>query len=222
MAKNIKNHNADESVEHAITSTEHFIERYKNQIIYGVLAVVVIVGFSLAYQNFYRKPKMKEALAQTFVAEQYFRTDSFAKALNGDGNALGFKQIIEEYGTMAGKSVFFYAGTCELKLGNFESSIKYFKKYNSEDPILQARSICCIGDAYAGLKEYKKSVDYYLQAAEYDDNPLAAAYLLKAGIMYEELGNKEQALEAYQKIKDQYSQTMEGYEIDKFISRIQQ
>lgn len=222
MAKNVKNHNAEESVESAITTTEHFIEKYKNHILYGVLAVIVIVGLSLAYQNFYRKPRIKEALAQTFVAEQYFRTDSFAKALNGDGNALGFKQIIDDYGKLAGKAVYFYAGTCELNLGNYESSIKYFKKYNSKDPILQARAICCIGDAYAGLKDLKKSVEYYIEAAEYNDNPLAAGYLLKAGIIYEELGDKAKALESYQTIKDKYSQTIEGYEIDKYIARIQQ
>ena len=221
MAKNIKNHNAEESVEQAITPTEHFVERYKNQIIYGVIAILLVIGIGLAYQNFYRKPRIKEALSQTFVAEQYFRVDSFAKALNGDGNAFGFKKVIDEYGSMAGEAVYFYAGTCELQLGNFENALKYFKKYSSKDDIMQARAICCIGDCYAGLKDNAKAVDYYMQAAKYADNPLSATYYLKAGIMYEELGKKDKAIEAYQTIKDRYPQTIEGYEIDKYISRIQ-
>ena len=50
----------------------------------------------------FRKPLIQEALAQSFTAEQHFRADSFALALNGDGNALGFKQIIDEYGNNAG------------------------------------------------------------------------------------------------------------------------
>ena len=40
--------------------------------------------------------------------------------------------------------------------------------------------------------------------------------------MYEELGEKDNAIKTYQEIKDKYPQTVEGYEIDKYISRIQQ
>jgi tetratricopeptide (TPR) repeat protein len=222
MAKNIKEHNAKESVEQAINTTEHFVERYKNYIIYGVIAVVAIVAIGLAYQNFYRKPKIKEALAQIFTAEQDFRVDSFAKALNGDGNSFGFKKIIDEYGSAAGEAVYFYAGTCELQLGNYENAINYFKKYESKDKIMMARALCCIGDCYANMKKYQDAVDYYVDAAKYNDNELAASYYLKAGLIYEEMGKKDKALEVYQIIKDRYQKSVEGYEIDKYISRIQQ
>lgn len=222
MAKNTKNHNAEENVEQAITSAEHFIERYKKHIIYGVSAVVLIVALSLAYQNFYRKPRIKEALAQTFVAEQYFRADSFATALNGDGNSYGFKKVIDEYGSMGGESIYLYAGICELQLGNYKEALSYLKKYKSDDPIMQARAMCNIGDCHAGLKENEKALQYYLDAASYNDNDLAAGYLLKAGLMYEELGKNDKAIETYTQIKDKYPQTIEGYEIDKYIARLQQ
>ena len=39
--------------------------------------------------------------------------------------------------------------------------------------------------------------------------------------MYEELGNKEAALKAYNTIQDNYPQSPEGYEIGKYISRLQ-
>ena len=76
---------------------------------------------------------MQEAMAQTFLAEQYFRADSFALALNGDGNAYGFKKIIDEYGTLAGEAVYFYAGICELQLGQYKNAIDYLKKYDGDD-----------------------------------------------------------------------------------------
>jgi len=38
--------------------------------------------------------------------------------------------------------------------------------------------------------------------------------------MYEELGDKESAIKAYEEIKVKYPQSVEGYEIDKYISRI--
>ena len=49
----------------------------------------------------------------------------------------------------------------------------------------------------------------------------AAGYLLKAGVTYEELGQKDKALAAYRTIKDKYPQSMQGYDIDKYISRIE-
>ena len=49
----------------------------------------------------------------------------------------------------------------------------------------------------------------------------AAGYLLKAGVTAEKLGENAKALAFYKKIKDQYPQSMEGYEIDKYIGRLQ-
>ena len=49
----------------------------------------------------------------------------------------------------------------------------------------------------------------------------AAGYLLKAGVVCEELGDNAKALACYKKIKDKYPQSMEGYDIDKYISRIE-
>ncbi len=86
---------------------------------------------------------------------------------------------------------------------------------------MSARAIACIGDAYAGLNDYKAAAAEYVKAAKYADNLFAAAYLLKAGIMYEELGESAKALEMYEEIKSKYPQSAEGYDINKYISRIQ-
>ena len=154
-------------------------------------------------------------------AEQNFRAADYEVALNGDGNVLGFAQIIDEYGKKAGKAVYFYAGVCELQLGNFESAIKYLESYNGKDAILAARATACIGDAYVGLEDYKKALGYFEKAAATIDNMFAAGYLLKAGVVAEKLGENAKALSFYEKIKDQYPQSMEAYDIDKYIGRIE-
>ncbi|MCK9304470.1 MAG: tetratricopeptide repeat protein [Bacteroidales bacterium] len=220
MAKNTKHHHPEEKVVEALTQTEQLIEKYKKPLLYSVIVIVIIAAASFAYQHLYRKPRINEAMAQTFVAEQYFRADSFALALNGDGNALGFKQILEEYGNNSGEAVNFYAGICELHLGNYQQAIEYLKKYKGEDLIMQARAMCNIGDAHAGLQQNREAVNFYMKAAKHVDTPFAAAYLLKAGIMYEEMGEIDNALKAYEEIKTKYPQTVEGYEIDKYIARI--
>ena len=49
----------------------------------------------------------------------------------------------------------------------------------------------------------------------------AAGYLLKAGVVAEELGQSEKALGYYKEIKEKYPQSMEGYDVDKYIGRIE-
>lgn len=222
MSKKIKHQDPEESVENALNKTEQIIEKHKNTLLYSVIVVLVISAIGFAYQQLYRKPLKEEALAQTFVAEQFFRADSFALALNGDGNALGFNQIIDEYGSTAAKSVYLYAGISELQLGNYDQAIKHLKRYKSDDPIMQARALCNIGDAYASLMNNKEAFNYYQKAAAHADNVFAAGYLQKAAIMQEELGNKAEAIKIYEEIKVKYPQSMEGYEADKYIARIKQ
>lgn len=210
-----------EKLEETVSSVEKFFNENK-KIIWGCLGGIVVIGLAiLAFQKFYVQPKTAEAQEQMLPAEASFRAGSFDVALNGDGNSLGFQQIIDEYGTKAGKSVYMYAGICELNLGNFESAISYLKKYEGKDEILAAKALSCQGDAYVGLEQYQQALDCFEKAAAKIDNVFAASYLLKAGIVCEELGDSAKALTFYKKIKDQYPQSNEGYDIDKYISRIE-
>ncbi|MBQ8645012.1 MAG: tetratricopeptide repeat protein [Bacteroidales bacterium] len=209
------------NVSEALSKTEKFFETYKNHIIYGSAAIIAIVAAVLLYHNFVTLPAQQEAMAQTFTAEQYFRNGDFEKALNGDGNALGFNQIISDYGTKSGEAVYFYAGICNLQLGNYDEAISNLKKYNGKDEILSARALACIGDAYAAMNNLESALSSYKSAAAASDNVLAANYLLKAGIICEEMGKPAEALKLYEEIKTKYSQSPEGYEINKYISRIQ-
>ena len=209
------------NVTEALSKTEKFFETYKNHIIYGSAAIIAIVAAVLLYHNFVTIPAQQEAMAQTFTAEQYFRNGDFDKALNGDGNALGFNQIISDYGTKSGEAVYFYAGICNLQLGNYEEAISNLKKYSGKDEIMAARALACIGDAYAAMNNFESALNNYKSAAAAADNVLAANYLLKAGIIYEEMGKPAEALKLYEEIKTKYSQSPEGYDINKYISRIQ-
>lgn len=209
------------NVGEAISQTEQFFDKYKKVIIYSLSALVVIIALGLLYKQFVMIPKEKEAVNQTFKAEQYFRNNEFEMALNGDGNAYGFKQIIDEYGAKAGDAVYFYAGVCELQLGNYKDAMGYLKKYNGTDPIIYARALACIGDAHSGMGEYKEAAAEYEKAAAHADNVLAAGYLLKAGTVYEELGENAKALKMYEQIRDKYPQSYESFDISKYITRLQ-
>ena len=209
-----------EAVVEAVSKTDLFFKENKNLII-GVAVAAVLVAFGIfAFQKWYYQPKAREAQQQLYPAEMAFKAESWETALNGDGNNLGIAQVIEDYGKATPAAAWFEAGICELQLGNYESAIDYLKNYKGKDAILKARSISCMGDAYVGLEDYAKALDCFVKAAGVIDNIYAAAYLLKAGVTAEQLGKNEEALKYYKTIKEQYLQSMEGYDIDKYISRL--
>lgn len=211
-----------ENIEATVSKSEQFYNENKKTIWTIICAVVVIGLLVLGYSKFIYGPKCAEAMENTFPAELSFQEGNYELALNGDGNVLGFAQSIENYGAKAGKSVYFYAGVCELQLGNFENAISYLKKYNGKEPILAARALACEGDAYVGLEDYKNAVALFEKAAAKADNVFAAAYLVKAGLAYEKLGDKKAALAAYKSVKDNYPQSIEAYEIDRYIAAVEE
>lgn len=220
MAKEIKNENAEAVVE-AVSKTEKFFNE-NGKLLSGILAAFIVVAAGVfCWYKFAYQPAVVEAQGQMAVAEDNFRAADYELALNGDGNVLGFAQIIDEYGAKAGAAVYFYAGVCELQLGNWDLAIKYLQSYKGKDAILKARATACIGDAYVGLEEYAKALGYFEKAAAEVDNMYAAGYLLKAGVTAEKLGENAKALGFYETIKDKYPQSMEGYDIDKYIGRVE-
>lgn len=209
-----------ENIEQTVSSTEKFFSENRKFIL-AAAAVVVIVGLGiLAYHKLVYQRQCKEAQEQMFPAEQSFQSGEYEIALNGDGNNLGFADIIGSYGSKAGKAVYLYAGVCELNLGNFDSALSYLKKYKGDEPILAARARACEGDAYVGLGDYESAVSCFENAAAMADNVFAAAYLVKAGLAYEALGDKASARDCYNRVADEYPQSMEAYEINKYLARV--
>lgn len=209
-----------ENIVHTVSETSEFFEKHKN-VIWGAVIAVVVIGLGIfLYHRFVYQNKVAEAMEQAYPAENLFRNGEYELALNGDGNNLGFADIIDQYGAKAGKSMPLYAGICELQLGNFDSAISYLKQYKGKEPVLAARAKACEGDAYVGLGDYASAVSCFEAAAGLADNMFAATYLLKQGLACEALGDKAAALSCYETIKDKYPQSIEAYDINKYIARV--
>ena len=220
MAKDIKNENA-EAVAEAVSKTEKFFNK-NGKLLMGVLIGIVVAAIAaFGWFKFSYQPAVAEAQGQMALAEQNALAGDFEAALNGNGDALGFYQIIAEYGSKAGEVVYMYAGVIELQNGNYQAAIDLLKEDDGDDAILEARALACIGDAYVGLENYEEALKYFEDAAEVIDNVYAAGYLFKAGLVAEKLGKNDKALELYELIKDQYPHSQEGYDIDKYIGRLE-
>ncbi len=201
----------------------HTWSRYGKQIAYAVVIIVLVVGGVFAYKYLVSEPNEAKASEAMFRAEEYFRADSARLALNGDNVNAGFLKIMSKYsGTKAAKLAGFYAGSCYLKLGDFNNAVKYLKDYSTGVEQVEVRAIGLLGDAYSELNKKAEAVEEYKKAGTYSekDELFSPKYLFRAGYLYESMGKNQEAIEMYQLIKDKYPSSLEGYEIDKYLARL--
>jgi tetratricopeptide (TPR) repeat protein len=193
------------------------------KIVIGISVVIaLIVGGYFAFQ-YYKDTQEKEAQQEMFQAVYYFEADSMDLALNGDGNNLGFIQIIDDYGiTQAAKLANFYAGAAYLKQGKYEVARLYLEDFSADDLLVQARAYSLIGDTYMEEKEYEDAAKYYDKAANYKANKyFTPVYLMKAALAYEKSNNNEKAIAAYDKIINDYYQAPEYQSARKYKAKLE-
>lgn len=119
-------------VQQNFQSVTGFWETNKKIILGIAVAVVVIVGGWILYNNMVVKPKEERAAEAMFKAEEYFRMDSLAVALNGDGQNKGFLNVIKNFdGTKAANLAHFYAGVIYLKTHDFNNAVKQLKDFDT-------------------------------------------------------------------------------------------
>ena len=212
-----------EAEKNPIAQLQHFWDRWGKQASYALLVVVLIVAGYFAYKNLVSEPKEIKANEAIFRAEEYYRLDSARLALNGDNVNPGFLKIMSKYsGTKAAGLASFYAGSCYLKLGDFNNAVKYLKDFSTPVKQLQVRAYGLLGDAYSeqGKKEeaaaqYKKAGTYYEK-----DEVFSPEYLFRCGYLYESMGKTQDAIAMYKLIKDKYPGSPRGSDIDKYLARL--
>jgi len=203
------------------SKTETYIEENQKSLTIIIGVIVLIIGGYFGYKKLYVDPLEKEAQSQMFVAERYFENDSLNLAINGDGNYLGFLDILDEYSvTPSGNLANYYLGISYLRLGNYDEAIEYLSSYSQDDEMVGAVATGAIGDAYMELGETKSAASYYMDASRDSENDFTTPiYLMKAALAYEELGEYRKAVGIYEDIKKIYPDTKEGLEVEKYLSR---
>lgn len=215
-----QNEEKNTEVSGVIAKTQEFIEKNKKALII-VACAIVAVGLGIwAYIGLIANPRQVRASEDMFAAEQYFGEGNFEQALNGNDDFLGFIDIIDEYGcTKSGNLAKLYAGICEINLGKFNEAIDHLDGYKADDIFTKAIAKMLMGDAYAELNDAANASKYYQKAAKESDNVITAPTALwKAGMMELQQGNKAKAKELFQEIKNNYPESTEWNEVDKYIA----
>ena len=222
MATKEKETNKELEVGEIVSKSEQFIENNSKKIIYGIVALAIIIGAVLGIKHGYMEPQEKKAAAAMFKGELYFDRDSFALALNGNGaDYEGFEAIIDQYGnTDAGNLANAYAGICYYNMGEPEKALDLLKSFKGKDNMVSPAITGKIGDCYVEMGNTQEGISYFEKAAKEADNDVVSPiYLKKAGLAYESLQQYDKAVQAYTTIKDKYYTSMEASDIDKYITR---
>ena len=228
--KNSSDNKGAVNVDSALNKNEALFMKNKKAIIYGILAVIIIVGGYFAYNTYVAGPRQDEASTALAKGQDYFANQQFDKALNGDGAGYtGFKAIASDYSsTDAGNLANLYAGLCYANLNKWTEAAKALEEYSpANDEMISPAATAALGNAYAHLNQLDKAVETLKKAAKMADseaegnanNSLSPTFLIQAGEILESQNKKDDALQIYQDIKKKYVNSPIATEIDKYIER---
>lgn len=206
-------------------TSENFLEENQKTISYITGAIAVIALLYFGYKYLYIAPKEKSAVAAMYKAETQFAQDSFALALENPGGGFeGFLDIISNYsGTKSANLAKYYAGICYLNLGKYQEAVDYLEDYSANDEVTSITKAGALGDAYAELGNTDKALSFYKKAASANENEVLTPYYLnKLAMWHYSQGQEKDALEYFEKIKNNYPESQEGRDAEKYIARYQQ
>jgi tetratricopeptide (TPR) repeat protein len=200
-----------------------FYEKYQKEILYAVAGILGVALLYFGYKKFIQEPKQTEAVAAMWQAQAQFDRDSFELALKNPGAGFdGFEAIADKYsGSKAGNIANYYAGICNLRMGNIDAAIEYLEKFSPDEEILGTTKYGVLGDCYSEKGDFEKAIDMYEKASNGGNETVAAIYLKKLGMLNEKQGNREAALAAYERLRREFPnpQSADWREIEKYIYR---
>jgi len=203
-------------------SAADFFTKNKTMIL-GLFGLIIFAVIAFMAYNYFTAEKDKAATAAIFKAEQQFARDSFALALENPGGGFeGLLDIIENYnGTKTANLAKLYAGISYLNLGRHDEAIEYLNAHSASgdySPIIKNGNL---GDAYSEKGDFDQAISYYSKASSTSEDALLTPYYLyKLGLLAKKQNDNTKALNAFQKIKDAYPDSVEGSKVDRLIAMV--
>ncbi|MEO7766536.1 MAG: tetratricopeptide repeat protein [Ferruginibacter sp.] len=208
-----------------------FWAKFSKPIIYVGSALILVIGAWIGYKYLVLAPKEAKSADVIFPSEQLFdkmtqvgfNKDSINLVLNGGSGITGILKIASSYsGTPAGNRANFIAGACYLHSKDFNKAIKYLKDFSTSATQVQTVAYGMLGDAYAELKKNDDALEYYKKAASVNtkDEFMTSESLFKAASYAESIGNTKEAIELYNKNKEEFPKNAHIPAIEKSLARL--
>ncbi len=201
----------------------NFFEENKNKVFTYLVAVAVVVIAVVLYMNYRSEQNEEAAIHLAKVMEMYDQGD-FLGAIEGkkDVKMLGLKDIVAQYGsTENGETAKIYLANSYANLGKSDEALKYFEDYSGDIDIYQAAALAGQAGYLSVKNEYEKAADLYMKASKVSKNDVMNAdYIYQAAVNYFEAGEKDQAKNLLQTIKDDYKTSSVYSQVDRYLSQL--
>lgn len=216
------------TLDETASKSEQWIEKNSKTLFMALVAIVVVFLAFLGYNKYVVEPNETEASNELAFPRKYFDEAATAGSgidsllnlgLEGADGKYGFLDIAKSYsGTNAGNIANYYAGISYLQMKQYDKAIEYLSKFDSDDEVLGPVALGAIGDAFSDIDQQEDALEYYEKAANKKANEFTTPlFLYKAGQTAMLLKKYDKAEQLFTQIKEKYSKSDQGKDIEKFI-----
>lgn len=203
--------------------SQNFFEENKNKILMYAGAVAVVIIAIILYSN-YRSNQNEEAGTHLAKVMDLYDMGAYLEAIEGmqDKKVIGLKKIVQDYGsTENGEIAKIYLANSYAGLGKTDEALKYYEDYSGDIDIFQAAALAGQAGIKSAQGNYKEAAELYVKASRVSKtNVLNPDYLLQASINLIEAGDKDEAKDLLQTIKEQYKTSTANVQVDRYLSML--
>lgn len=212
----------DKLVEYYYKSLSFFDEN-KNKVFTYLGVVALIVVAVILFMN-YRSGQNEEAASHLSKVMDMYDVGDYLGAIEGkkDVKMLGLKEIVAQYGsTENGEIAKIYLANSYLNLGKADEAFKYYEDYGGDLDIYQAAALAGQAGYWSVKNEYEKAADLYMKASKISKTDVMNSdYIFQAAVNYFEAGDKDQAKNLLQTIKDDYKTSAVYSQVDRYLTQL--
>lgn len=194
----------------------------RRQLVYGLGIGLLALILAVPGYMYYQQRQAKQANKMLGKILPVYEQGRYDQALNGTGQQAGLFTIAEDFGgTDAGNLAAFYAANALYEQGEYDRALTYYQRFEKGNDFIGASAYAAEASIYETRGEMQKAAEHYEQAAEQYNNKLTAPrYLVEAGQAFEEAGNFEAAERVYKKVKENYSESDQAEEVERYLARV--
>lgn len=194
---NQQDQNAIDNLNMSLTSVGERVAKNK-KVLYWTLGLLIAIGACwCAWLWFYQTPRVNNSAAAYDKA--------MTAAIGGDSiAAVEFAKVADKFsGTDAGNLAAMQAAQAYYRLGKYQETVKYLKKFSTKEEVLSAQSYVLLGDAYVNLKNYDEALSAFQTAVKKaaGNEQIVPTVLWKEANIYDAQKKYQEALNCYEQIK---------------------
>jgi len=194
----------------------------RRQLAYGLGIGLLVLILAVPGYFYYQQQRAAQANEMLGRILPIYEQGNFQQALEGSGQQAGLLTIADDYGgTDAGNLASFYAASALYEQGEYDRALEHFQQFDKSNDYISASAYAAEAAIYESRGSFGQAAQHYEEAAEQYPNELTAPrYLLEAGQAYEDAGNYVAAEQAYQRVKEEYGDSNEAAEVDRYLARV--